>query len=77
MLVLFYRKVYRNAHKLLEHGLDPHVENLNKCEYFCLFGFFSWSVDEVIMTTETHTHCKVPSSNPGDGVQPNNFSIAN
>lgn len=42
MLVLFYRKVYRNSHKLLEHGfewlferwiqsgvlsgLDPHVE---------------------------------------------------
>ena len=37
--------------------------------------FFCWFVDEVATTTETHT--LVPSSNPSQDVQPNNFGIAN
>jgi len=30
----------------------------------------------MVNITETHTHCKVPSSNSIEGVQPNNFDIA-
>ncbi|MCI07183.1 hypothetical protein A2U01_0028248 [Trifolium medium] len=31
--------------------------------------------DNVTNTTETHTHCEVPGSNPGEGVQPSNINI--
>lgn len=36
---------------------------------------FFLSVNEVVNTIETHTHCIVSGSNPGEGVQPNNFNI--